>query len=224
MRIYNWKVLLALAIFFWASSAYRLKAQPDFDEWPRAQVILASGDTLYGSVAYHHNEEIIRLILEDGTNQAFSPVGVQSFAVADERGNYRKRYRSYYWNRGNEYSNYQVPSFFEVLQEGPYTLVRREVLALRNQSMVPVFAGYGRNFDPTTSGYYPGFHYQEANEDALYLLTPQKKIIPLYNPKKDLVKLFGDKYGFMKQFIQSRALSYEDTRDVMVMIDYFNQL
>jgi hypothetical protein len=198
--------------------------QPDVQEWPNGQVILATGDTLYGSVVYHQSEEIIRLIRQDGTNQAFTPVGVRSFAVSDNRGQTQKVFRSYRWNRGNDYSDYQVPTFFEVLQEGPYTLVKREVVTVRNQSMSPMYAGYGRYYDPYGGGYYPGSRSQLIILDVLYLYTPNNKILALRNPRRDLEDLFGKKAHEMKQFIKSQNLSYGDTQDVMRMIRHFNSL
>jgi hypothetical protein len=225
MRNHYCKTLLALVTFFLGSAVTSGNAQQlDVQEWPNAQVVLTSGDTLYGALAYHQTEEILRLILKDGTNQAFSPVGVRSFAVADSRGQYHKLFRSYLWNRGNDYSDYQVPAFFEVLQEGPYTLVKREVVTIRNQNMAPMYAGYGRYYDPYGSGTYPGFRSQTVILDALYLYTPKQKIIALRNPKRDLEDLFGKKSGEMKQFIKSRDLSYSQTQDVMRIIQYFNSL
>jgi hypothetical protein len=196
--------------------------QPDVQEWPKGQVILATGDTLFGAVVYHQNEEIIRLVLQDGTNQAFTPVGVRSFTVTDNQGHYQKVFRSFPWNRGNDYSDYQVPAFFEVLQEGPYTLVKREVVTVRNQSMGPMYAGYGRYYDPY--GNYPGYRSQVVILDALYLYTPNHKIQALRNPKRDLEDLFGKKSEDLKHFVKSRNLSYSDTGDVIKIIRYFNSL
>jgi hypothetical protein len=224
MRYSYCKTLSALVILFLAAVSFGAAQHLEVQEWPNAQVILTSGDTLYGSVTYHQNEEIIRLVLNDGTNQAFTPVGVRSFAVADSQGQYQKLFRSYFWNRGNDYSDYQVPAFFEVLQEGPYTLVKRELVAIRNQSMTPMYAGYGRYYDPYGPGAYPGFRSQAVVLDALYLYTPRQKIIALRNPKRDLEDLFGNRSGEMKQFVKSRHLSYNQTQDVIQILRYFNSL
>jgi hypothetical protein len=214
--------LLTFGLGFLVSSVQA--QQKEVQEWSNGQVILASGDTLYGSVVYHSNEEIIRVILLDGTNQAFTPVGVRSFAVTDDRGQYHKVFKSYYWNRDNDYSDYLVPAFFEMLLEGPYTLVKREVVSLRNQNMSPMYAGYSRYGDPYGSGNYPGYRPQMVIMDMLYLYSPQQKIIALRNPKRDLEDLFGQRSGEMKKFIKSQNLSYGLTRDVVKMIRYFNSL
>jgi hypothetical protein len=223
MRNHYYNPLLVLMTFCWCAFGVSVQAQQlDVQEWPNGQVILASGDTLYGSVVYHQTEEIIRLIRQDGTNQAFTPVGVRSFTVTDSRSQYQKVFRSYFWNRGNDYADYQVPAFFEVLQEGPYTLVKREAISYRSQSMSPMYAGYGRYYDPYSGGYYPGYRSQPIILDLLFLYTPNHKIQPLRNPKRDLEDLFGNKAGDLKQFVKSHNLSYNDTHDVMKIIRHFN--
>lgn len=224
MRNHYHLPLLALLTLCWCVFVAPLRAQQlDVQEWPNGQVILTTGDTLYGSVVYHQTEEIIRLIRKDGTNQAFTPVGVRSFTVTDGQSQYQKVFRSYFWNRGNDYSDYQVPAFFEVLQEGPYTLVKREVISIRNQGFSPMYAGYGRYYDPY-GGYSPGYRSQPVILDLLFLYTPHQKIQALRNPRRDLEDLFGDKAGAMKQFIKTHNLSYNDTGDVMKIIRYFNGL
>ncbi|MGV3641772.1 MAG: hypothetical protein ACO1NZ_14710, partial [Adhaeribacter sp.] len=77
--------LLVLSLLGAALFPRLAQAQLDIQEWPQGQVILSSGDTLYGAVVYHQSEEILRLIRPDGTNQAFTAVGVRSFTVADKR-------------------------------------------------------------------------------------------------------------------------------------------
>jgi hypothetical protein len=224
MRNHYYTPFWALVIFYLFAFVPVVQAQqPDVQEWPNAQVILATGDTLYGSVVYHQNEEVIRLVRQDGTNQAFTPVGVQSFTATDKQGQYQRVFKSYLWNRGNDYSDYRVPAFFEVLQEGPYTLVKREAVTVRNQSMSPMYAGYGRYYDPYNPNY-PGYRSQMVILDVLYLYTPDKKIIALKNPKRDLDDLFGKKAQEMKLFIKSQHLSYNDTRDVIRIVRHFNSL
>jgi hypothetical protein len=225
MRNHYYLPLLALVSFCWCVVVSPLKAQQlDVQEWPNGQVILATGDTLYGSVVYHQTEEVIRLVRQDGTNQAFTPVGVRSFTVTDDQSQYQKVFRSYFWNRGNDYSDYQVPAFFQVLQEGPYTLVKREVISFRNQNLSPMYAGYSRYYDPYGGSNYPGYRSQAVILDMLFLYSPQQKIQALRKPRRDLEDLYGNKSGAMKKFIKTYNLSYNDTGDVMKMIWYFNSL
>jgi hypothetical protein len=95
MRNHYYTPLLALVSLCWCVFVPSLNAQQlDVQEWPNGQVILATGDTLYGSVVYYQTEEVIRLIRQDGTNQAFAPVGVQSFTVTDHQSQYHKVFRS----------------------------------------------------------------------------------------------------------------------------------
>ncbi|MGV3504388.1 MAG: hypothetical protein ACO1O1_11815 [Adhaeribacter sp.] len=198
-------------------------AQLDIQEWPRGQVILTSGDTLFGAVVYHHAEEILRLVHPDGTNQAFTAVGVRSFTVSDKRGEYKQVFRAYPWNRGNDYSDYLVPGFFEVLLDGPYTLVKREVISVRSQNVSPMYANYANYYSGYGNGYSQAYRAQPVIVDVLYLMTPQGRIRDLRNPRRDLEDLFGEKAGEMRQFVKSQHLSYSDTRDVIKILHHFSE-
>ena len=118
----------------------------DIQEWAKGRVILTSGDTLTGPVTYHRTEDIVRVTLPDGSIQAFAPVNVASFSVSD--GRFSQTFKPYMWNRDNDYSDYKAPAFFEQLNEGRYSLVKRETVVRRNLNSGPIYAGYGRYYDP----------------------------------------------------------------------------
>lgn len=216
--------LLVLSLLGATFFPRRAQAQLEIQEWPQGQVILSSGDTLYGAVVYHQSEEILRLIRPDGTNQAFTAVGVRSFTVADKRGQYQQVFRSYPWNRGNDYSDYLVPGFFEVLLDGPYTLVKREVIAMRNINVSPMYANYANYYSGYGNGYSQAYRAQPVIVDVLYVVTPQGRIRDLRNPRRDLEELFGERSGEMRQFIKTQNLSYSDTRHVIKILHHFNGL
>lgn len=221
LYLYTLLVLLTLSAGFFSSP---MQAQQlDIQEWPKGQVILTSGDTLYGSVVYHQTEEILRLIRPDGTNQAFTAVGVHSFTVTDKSSQYQQVFRSYPWNRGNDYSDYLVPGFFEVLLDGPYTLVKREVISIRNQTVSPLYANYANYYSGYSNGYSQAYRVQPVILDVLYLKTPQGRIRDLRNPRRDLEDLFGEKSDEMKAFIKTHNLSYHDTGDIIRIIHHFNR-
>lgn len=216
MHRYTYNLFAFIAFFF--AFNFRLFAQRfEVQEWPKGRIILISGDTLYGPVTYHRNEDAIRITLPDGSINAFTPVNVQSFTVSDGSDESTQKFQPYLWNRGNDYSDYKVPAFFEILTEGRYTLVRRETLSRQISS--PMYAGYGRYYDPYG---YNNSRYQTVITDLLYLYTPDGKLLDLRNPKKDLEEIFKAKSRDLKDFVKRNNLSYTDTRDIILIIKHFN--
>lgn len=193
----------------------------DVQEWPKGRIVLSSGDTLSGPITFHRTEDIIRVTLSGGSIQAFAPVNVSSFTVTDERSRVWQTFKPYLWNRGNDYSDYKAPSFFELLSEGSYTLVKREILTTRSTNYGPMYAGYGRYYDPYGYG---NMRQQTMVQDIFYLYNPKGEIISLRNPKRDLDDLFGSKSKIMKDFVKRNNLEYDNARDLTLIIKHFNSL
>ncbi len=195
----------------------------DIQEWPKGRIILTNGDTLTGPVAYHRSEDIVRITLADGSIQAFAPVNVSSFTVTDRQRRFSQIFRPYLWNRGNDYSDYKAPAFFELLTVGKYSLVKREILSTRSQNYTPMYAGYGRYYDPYNNGY-GGTRYQTVVQELFYVNSPKGEILDLRNPKRDLENIFGGKARQMKDFVKRNKLEYNNARDLAVIISHFNSL
>ena len=192
----------------------------DIQEWAKGRVILTSGDTLTGPVTYHRTEDIVRVTLPDGSIQAFAPVNVASFSVSD--GRFSQTFKPYMWNRDNDYSDYKAPAFFEQLNEGRYSLVKRETVVRRNLNSGPIYAGYGRYYDPY--GYGNSSRYVNQVQDLFYLNTPDNKIVSLRRPKRDLEEVFGRKNKEMKSFIAANRLDYDNARDLVLIVSHFNEI
>ena len=212
-------VALAVTAFFPA-----IAQQVDIQEWPKGRIVLTSGDTLTGPITYHRTEDIIRITLPDGTIQAYAPVNVSSFTVTDERGRFRQTFKPYLWNRGNDYSDYKAPAFFELISEGNYTLVKREILTTRSHNYSPIYAGgYGRYYDPYGYGY-GNMRQLTVIQELFYIYNPKGEIISLRNPKRDLDDLFGNQSKVMKEFVKRNNLEYDNSHDLARMVGHFNKL
>lgn len=213
---FSFLLLLFIGLLHFPARAQRV----DIQEWPTGRVVLTSGDTLSGLLTYHRTEDIVRVTLKDGSIQAFAPVNVASFTVSD--GRFSQTFKPYMWNRGNDYSDYKAPAFFEQLNEGKYSLVKRETIVRRNINSGPMYAGYGRYYDPY--GYGNSSRYIEQIQNLFYLHTPDDKIVELRKPKRDLEDLFGKKNKEMKAFISKNKLDYDNARDLVLIISHFNEI
>ncbi|WP_045689297.1 hypothetical protein [Hymenobacter sp. AT01-02] len=98
-------------------------------------------------------------------------------------------FRTYRWNRDNDYSDFRTPGFFEQLSGGPIILLRREGLIERpvNYNGPIGYGGYGYG-SPYGAGRTMGY-YTDV-KDNFYLGMPNGNVLPLRNPKKDLLSYF----------------------------------
>jgi hypothetical protein len=215
------RLLFCTLFVYFSIVGFSARAQRvDIQEWPKGRVVLTSGDTLTGSLAYHRTEDIVRVTLPDGSIQAYAPVNVANFTGSD--GRFAQTFRPYMWNRGNDYSDYKAPAFFEQLNEGAYSLVKRESIVRRNMNSGPMYAGYGRYYDPYGYGNIP--RYVDQVQDLFYLHTPENEVITLRRPKRDLEDIFGKKNKEMRAFISANKLDYDNARDLVLIVSHFNEI
>ena len=219
-----WSSLLLLVMvgFYYPVAAQHL----DKHEWARGEIILTSGDTLLGALNYYYKQEIIQVKSPDGRLQSFSPVNITCFRAFDEQKQTIRTFKPFMGPPSQDQPNLNVPAFFEVVTEGKYTLARRSTYVIRNLDPLPMYTSWGRYYEPyvTDPSFSRNSHYQIAQLNVYYLLTPENKIISLRNPKKDLESLYQDKAQTMKAFIRWNNLSYPNPAALTYMVHHLNKL
>ncbi|MFD2784467.1 hypothetical protein [Hymenobacter rubripertinctus] len=138
--------------------------------------------------------------------------------------NLTRVFRTYRWNRDNDYSNFRAPAFFEQLSGGPVILLRREGLVERPVTSNSAYSssgnggyGYGRVYGRPV-GYYTDV------KDNFYLGLPNGDVLPLRNPKKDLPNYFRAHARQIEQYAKTNRLSYTDPRELAYLVNYANSL
>ncbi|OWP65156.1 hypothetical protein CDA63_02035 [Hymenobacter amundsenii] len=130
-------------------------------------------------------------------------------------------FRTYRWNRDNDYSDFRAPGFFEQLSGGPIILLRREGLVERpitNSGYGYGMGGYGGMPPGRPMGYYTDI------KDNFYLGLPNGNVLPLRNPKKDLSSYFRTHARQLAQYAKTNNLNYTDARDLAYLVNYANSL
>ena len=129
-------------------------------------------------------------------------------------------FRTYRWNRDNDYSDFRAPGFFEQLSNGPIILLRREGLVQRPVTATGPYGygGYGYGGAGRTVGYYTDV------KDNFYLGLPSGNVISLRNPKKDLLAYFHGSSRQLEQYAKDNKLSYTDARELAYLVNYANSL
>lgn len=131
-------------------------------------------------------------------------------------------FRTYRWNRGNDYSDFKSPAFFEQLSNGPRVLLRRESLVQRSVPTAGPYGYGGYGGIPYGAGRYAGT-YTDMKDD-FFLATPTGDIIPLRNPKKDLLAVFRGQARQLEQYAKDNRLSFTVARELAFIVNYANSL
>ena len=179
------------------------------DYWHEGYVVtLEYNDTLSGSIKYDLSQNIIQIKNRDKI-ATISSRSILYFKIFDEKNKY---YRTFYSLDFSMTSDYKVPFFFELIQEGRISLLAREYIVSENIS----------------SYYNPYGNYGNTNrkkvEYTFYLLNKIGDITLFKGGKKELSSVMADRWEEMELYAQKNKLSYNILGDVTKIISYYNSL
>ncbi|MCJ8164453.1 hypothetical protein MKJ04_06315 [Pontibacter sp. E15-1] len=190
--------------------------------WPGSKVVLWSGDTVSGSLTLYRSQDLIYVQQPDGSSNFYTPVHVQYFITREQLSGKTTLFRTLSWDMGRDHSDFKKPAFFEQLNEGSYTLMRREMPLIRNPNAIDqpnqqhsfsTVSTYTQ--DNTPLGYAP---------NRYYMLLPNGEVVTLRNLRKDLHRLFGKKSRKVKSFVKKHNLDYEYPHRLVAIVNYYNSL
>jgi hypothetical protein len=132
-------------------------------------------------------------------------------------------FRTFRWNRGNDYSDFKSPAFFEQLSRGPVVLLRRESLVERTMTANDPFFRpyYGFPMGGLPRG--PIGTYVSVR-DQFFLGTPQGGVVSLRSPKKDLLAYFKPQANQIERYAKENKLSFNDAHELAFIVNYANSL
>lgn len=193
----------------------QFKEMYEAQEWHHGKVVLATGESLYGTIVYHPKQDVVQVELNDGAISSFSPVNVSHFVVKDKYSGKPQVFRSLFWNLGKTNTDFKKPVFFEQLNHGTISLIKRQVSMRNNDN------GNGYYVDVNNPLWYDT---SEEVKESYYALLPDGEIVTLRNVRKDLLRLFGKKADTVKQFVRSNKLDFAKTNELVIIVNYFNTL
>lgn len=178
------------------------------DNWYRGSIILAEGDSLSGELHYDLQNNLVQLNAGN-VIKAYSARQVWSFSFYDPD---LMADRQFYALPYTVESNYKAPVLFELLTEGDISLLAREKLVTEN---VPQY-GYGG---------FGNYSYLRTRIRRDYFMGFANGNIKNYDgTKKDLLYLLRDHASEVKKFINAHRFRYDDKRDLIQIINYYNSL
>lgn len=178
-----------------------------FQVWHEGKIVLMNNDTLSGQVKYNVEGNVVQYEKNQQV-RAFSSQKVLYFEIFD---NIFESFRYFYSLPYYVQPNYRTPILFEVLYEGPLTLLAREYTV---EETVQHYGYYYRN------------HYSTRTRLAFdYFFLDQTGNIHKYSLKKnDLFEVMRKREDEMKKFIKKNNLRYDRREDLVRAVAYYNAL
>ena len=176
--------------------------------WYRGEVVFNSEATLHGEVRYDWRGGVVQY-RRDGRVQAFGPHLLHSFAFFDVRLNAIRRFEALPSGTGDGHTG---KTFFEVVLDGPFQLVRRASPAIGFGVPVGALPAEDADLAFQLSGY------------AYYVHTGGR-FVPLAGFRRELWPVMAGAFGpELKQFMKKYRVSRRTLPGKLRLINQYNVL
>lgn len=176
------------------------------EEWHRGFVVTSNQDTVRGIVNYSMETNVV-LVSRNKVVQTFSSQKLFYVEIYDKLV---ENYRQFYSIPYNVKYDYEVPILFEVLYEGPLSLLAREAIVTQSVN--------------NSSSIYGGSYLQSVIEHTYYFLDKKGNIKMYAGRKADLYVIMANKQSHVKSFIKKNKLDVSDLRDLIRITAFYNSL
>lgn len=238
------------ALFFWFLTTSAARAGGYIQQWMHGSVILTSGDTIDGPVAYHHDEETLEIRLRDGTVRTLPAINVSYFIVANEikqKLGYSgpmmvgPGYYSGYPYRGAGWSTprtdtSRIKLYVTYLwnQGNDYSdfkapaffqqLTDGNIRLLKRERIVERMISPVDPFYRYSAFPMNGGYYTEI-QNTYFLADPQGNLTQLRSIKRDFLAYFGKANGKLIQtYAKENRLSFSEPRELLLIMRYADSL
>lgn len=208
-------VLTIMALFF-CSLQVNGQSFPQ-DNWYLGNVTLSNGEKKEGTIKYDLETNTIQL----QWNNKIETYHASQFITFSIYLESEELYRNFYVLPHANAAGYKRPTIFELIMEGEISLVAREYIGTRNDSVNNGFIGsrwgaFNNPFPTTFTTQYLAFR--------LFLVDRKGNVTGLSNNKKDVIAAFGDHQKELKRYMKEEKIKVDQVADVAQLVNYFNQL
>ncbi len=178
------------------------------DYWHNGEVDLASGETVNGKIRYNLDDDQIQVLIQN-TVKSYTPQRVKAFQFVDELEGVNRYFFSLPFQDQENYTRYQ---FFELLSEGPVSLLSREKVVERIQTHMDPFWVGGMNMRVVYL------------MDNYYLMNENGDIRSCDAKVDALMRFMEDQKENVRNFVKSNKLNLEDRADMIRAVDFYNSV
>lgn len=175
--------------------------------WHEGFLVSTDEDTIRGMLKYDMETNVVQVIEATKVVKTYSSHKIFYFEIFDK---ILKSYRQFYSVPYNVNFNYSVPLLFEVLYEGPMSLLSRETIVQET-----VTSG---------SAYWGGSYVRNRLAYTFYFLNKDGNIRFYTGKKRDLVAILSRKGSQVKSFIKKNRLRTDEPGDLIRITAFYNSL
>lgn len=196
-----------LLLTFYAASGQEFSSRL----WHEGWLVTMSGDTLKGEIKYDMPTNAVQLLVTVKNQRkilTYSSKKVMYFRIFDKL---LKDYRQFYSIPYKIRSDYKAPVIFDVLYEGPMTLLTRERIVVEN--------------DPYQSFTYgAGVASIERLVFTYYFVDKSGKIVLYEGGKGEIFEIFSKHEDKVREYIRENRLQVDEMRDLVRITAFYNSL
>jgi hypothetical protein len=199
-------ILLLIAVVFFSQA----KAQ----EFPsrilhEGYLVTVDEDTIRGLVKYDMESDIVQVVIAQDQVKTFTSKKILYFEIYDKT---LKNYRQFYSLPYQVRLDYKTQSLFEVLYEGPLTLLVKEKIVMVS--------------DPYNQSYFSGPNISREKLAYTYFFIDQKGEMTEYTSgkKADLMVILKKNPDKIRDYIKKNHLKTDSMRDIVRITAFYNSL
>ena len=196
--------LIALLTFV-TVEAFGQRAQFASQMWHEGKIVLVDGDTLRGLVKYDFSQNLVQYVVNNKQAEVYTARKVLFVEIFDETV---RRYRRFFVLPYENESNYKIPMFFELLEEGRMTLLSRDMLEYKTYNSYYAYGGISKLVEIS---YY-------------YFMKDDGSIEVFRGGKNDLMAMMGNHRRNVEKYAKTNRLDFDDKFDVARIVAYYNSL
>lgn len=174
--------------------------------WHDGFLVTNDSDTLRGLIKYDMEANIVQVI-QNQVVKTYSSHKVFYFEIYDK---IVSSYRQFYSIPYNVNYNYKIPIIFEVLYEGPLSLMAREAIVQENVS--------------NNSAYWGGSFLMDVVSYTYYFLDKEGNMDVFTGKKADLLEIMSKHSRDVKDFIKQNKLKTDEIRDLIRITAFYNSI
>ncbi|WP_143519989.1 hypothetical protein [Reichenbachiella sp. 5M10] len=177
--------------------------------WHKGWLVTLDGDTLRGELKYDMETNTVQVLDPSQKVNTLNSKRILYFEFFDS---ILKNYRQFYAIPYEVRTDFRAPILFEVLYEGPTTLLCREKIVMEAEA-------YSQGY------YYSGAMPMHEQLALTYYFAFRTGEIVQYSGKKADLFMILDLHGDqVKEYIRKNRLSVSEVRDLIRIVAFYNSL
>lgn len=177
--------------------------------WHQGWLVTEDRDTVRGTIKYDMETNAVQVAIGAEKVNTYSSKKIMYFEIFDESLN---NYRQFYSIPYQVNSNYKVPVLFEVLYEGPMTLLVQEKIVLETDPYNQSYYNAGPNLSRERLSY------------TYFFVDKSGKMMSYSGKKSELLEILYKNNDLVKKYIKDNRLKPDRMRDLVRITAFYNSL